>query len=115
MAIHNIACDQATVSTVNQLHEDIVHLEALQPDIAIHICALCVLKVLSNSVSKAMLAQGKEETQETAIIVDMFNKFFDCLNVTNFSAGMHSRNPFKSPYCRTKTDFRLKVIMFLNR
>ena len=46
--------------------------------------------------------------EETARFVDMFNKFFDCLNVNNFTAGMHDKNSFKSPY-RKLTDFRLKV------
>ena len=66
------------------------------------------VQVLSDSVSKALTTIGKDETEETAKFVDMFNKFFDCLNVSNFTAGMHSRNPFKSPY-RSKTDFRLQV------
>lgn len=51
-----------------------------------------------------MTTRGKKETKEVEKFVDMLNKFFDCLNVSNFTAGMHSRNPFKSPY-RKKTDF----------
>ena len=66
------------------------------------------IQVLSNTVSKAIETRGKAETEETAKFVDMFNKFFDCLNVSNFTAGIKSRNPFKSPY-RKDTDFRLKV------
>ena len=66
------------------------------------------IQVLSNTVSKAIETRGKAETEETAKFVDMFNKFFDCLNISNFTAGIQSRNPFKSPYCKD-TDFRLKV------
>lgn len=70
---------------------------------------VCVhMQVLSNTVSKAMETRGKAETEGTAKFVDMFNKFFDCLNVSNFTAGMKNKNPFKSPY-RKETDFRLKV------
>ncbi len=43
-----------------------------------------------------------------AKFVDMFDKFFDCLNVNNFTAGKHHRKPFQDPY-RRATDFRLKV------
>ena len=40
--------------------------------------------------------------------VEFFDKFFDSMNINNFSAGYKSRNPFKSPY-RSGSDFRLKV------
>ena len=55
-----------------------------------------------------MKVRSKAETEETAKFVDMFDKFFDCLNVSSFTAGIQSRNAFKSPY-RKDTDFRLKV------
>ena len=60
-------------------------------------------------MAKALQLFGGEEAQETAIMADMFNKFFDCLNVASFTAGKLSRDAFKSPY-RSGTDFRLKVI-----
>ena len=66
-------------------------------------------QVLSDSVSKALLLTGAEEAEQTAKFCDMFNKFFDCLNVSNFTAGQRSRNAFKSPYRKGKEDFRLKV------
>ena len=37
-----------------------------------------------------------------------FDKFFDALNVSNFTVGVHQRKPFQLPY-RSKDDFRLKV------
>ena len=57
--------------------------------------AICMIhiQVLSNTVSKAIKTRGKAETEETAKFVDMFNKFFDCLNVSNFTAGMQSKTP----------------------
>ncbi len=46
--------------------------------------------------------------EKTIQFILMFDKLFDCLNVSNLDAGKHSRNAFKSPY-RSATDFRLKV------
>ena len=40
--------------------------------------------------------------------VNMFDKFFDCMNVSNFDAGKRQRKPFKQSY-RSAKDFRLKV------
>ena len=44
-------------------------------------------QVLSDSVSKALLLTGGEEAKQTAKFCDMFNKSFDCLNVSNFTDG----------------------------
>ena len=46
--------------------------------------------------------------KKTVIFVHMFDKFFDCLNVTNFVAGKHSRKAFRTPY-HSENDFRNKV------
>lgn len=46
--------------------------------------------------------------EKTIEFVHMFDKFFDCLNVTNFVAGKHSRKAFKAPY-HSEKDFRIKV------
>ena len=40
-----------------------------------------------------ILAVGPKATQ-TSRFAEMFNKFFDCLNVLSLSAGKFSRNPF---------------------
>ena len=64
--------------------------------------------MLNDSVATALDTFGGMETEETAKFARMFNHFFDCLNVTNYSARMKERNPFKAPY-RGPTDFRLKV------
>ena len=50
----------------------------------------------------------KEELAETLTFVDIFDSWFDCLNVCNMSAGKVTRNQFKSPY-RSGHDFRLNV------
>ena len=64
--------------------------------------------MLSSSVAKALRLTVGDKASETAEFCDMFNNFFDCLNVSNFEAGKKSRNAFKSPY-RSRKDFRLKV------
>ncbi len=48
------------------------------------------------------------DVEKTIEFVLMFDKLFDCLNVSRMSAGKHSRNAFKSPYHSAK-DFRIKV------
>ena len=45
---------------------------------------------------------------ETVKFTVMFDRFFDCLNVNNFTTGKHKRKPFQNPY-RSPDDFRLKV------
>ena len=72
------------------------------------IYTLLPLQVLSSSVANALRVTLKDKATQTANFCDIFDKFFDCLNVTNFDAGKRSRNAFKSPY-RSEKDFRLKV------
>ncbi len=68
-----------------------------------------LIMVLSNSVSKALTLYGGPQVEETAILADHFNKFFDCLNVSSIDEGKKKRNEFKVPY-RSNKDFRLQVI-----
>lgn len=67
----------------------------------------CHAKVLSTTVSKALMLRGPE-MEATSAFVQLVDRFFDCLNVGNYTDGKRSRNPFKQPY-RGATDFRLKV------
>ena len=55
-----------------------------------------------------MKMMGDPELEKTIEFVLIFDKLFDCLNVSNLDSGKHSRNPFKSPY-RSATDFRIKA------
>jgi hypothetical protein len=64
-------------------------------------------QVLSSSVSKALEFTGGSEVEETVKFTANFDKFFDALNVSNFTDGVHKRKPFQLPY-RSKDDFRLK-------
>ncbi len=66
------------------------------------------LQVLSESVSKALQMTGGSEVEETARFALMMDRFFDSLNVTNFTNGIHKRKPFQLPY-RSGSDKRLKV------
>ena len=45
----------------------------------------CYQKVLSESVGKALLMTGQDEVTETAHFVMMMDKYFDCLNVHNYT------------------------------
>lgn len=49
------------------------------------------------------------ELEKIIEFILMFDKLFDCLNVSSLDKGKHSRNPFKAPY-RSATDFRIKVL-----
>ena len=59
-------------------------------------------------MSKALTLVGGEETTETARFVGVMDKFFDALNVSNFSNGKKNRKPFQDPY-RSEKDIRLSV------
>eukprot|EP00731_Ephydatia_muelleri_P018851 Em0011g891a len=63
-------------------------------------------QVLSESVAKAMELTGGPVVSETVKFITMMDKFFDCLNVDNYSSGYTQRKPFKQPY-RSANDFRL--------
>ena len=55
-------------------------------------------------LAKTMMA----EASETALFAATFNKFFDILNVSNFTNGTRYRKPSMHPYCYGD-DERLKV------
>ena len=63
----------------------------------------------SETVSNALKLLGGEEASATAHFVQMFDKFFDALNVCNYEHGVHARKEFQTPYVSSK-DKRLKVI-----
>ena len=71
------------------------------------VCYMCFLKVLSDSVSKAIRLSGGDGFETSNFIAKM-DKFFDCFNVSSYSAGKRSRKPFLQPY-RSASDFRLTV------
>ena len=58
-------------------------------------------------MSKALSQKGSE-MEVIAKFVQLFYRFFDCLNVGNFTDGKRSHNPFKQSY-RAASDFRFKV------
>lgn len=64
-------------------------------------------QVMSQTVSNALELTGGEEAKETAKFVAIFDKFFDCLNVSSFEKGKRARKVFQNPY-RKATDFRLR-------
>ena len=62
------------------------------------------LKVLSESVPKGLTLLGGENVSATAHFVAIFDKFFDCFNVSHFDNGKLKRKPFQAPY-RSPKDF----------
>ena len=68
------------------------------------------MQVLSSSVSKTLTHVFGDEVRETAKFADIFDKFFDSLNVSHLKLGQLKRCAFKAPY-RSASDFRLKVYM----
>ena len=64
--------------------------------------------MLSESVSNALTLTGGSTVEETAKFVNLMDKFFDCMNVHNFSHGVQARKPFQMPY-RSGKDKRLQV------
>ena len=58
-------------------------------------------------MAEALKLTGGEEAKETAHFIELVDKFFDGLNVTNYVSGKHSRKVFQDPFL--PNDFRLKV------
>ena len=67
---------------------------------------------MSNSVSKALELIGSPETEKAAEFTLMFDKFFYCKNMSNFTCGRFLRNAFKSPYYSAE-DFTKHYILKL--
>ena len=49
-----------------------------------------------------MRLKGGDEVEEIPKFVDMFNKLYNCLNVSDYITGKKSRNCLKSPYYTTE-------------
>lgn len=107
------------VSIVPKLKYEHIHLTSfakMRVDLAVQVSIsktqtpslLYNKKVLSESVSKALVVTGGLEAKETAAFTMLFDKFFDILNVTNFTNGTRKRKPFQHPF-RHSEDKRLKV------
>ena len=63
---------------------------------------------MSETVANAIMLTGGTEALQTAKFVSLFDKFFDLLNVSNFTNGVKKRKSFQHPY-RSGDDFRLAV------
>ena len=62
----------------------------------------------SESVSKALQKVCGQKACETANFVSLMDRFFDTLNVHNYSGGSKALKPFQAPF-RSPDDFRIKV------
>lgn len=63
---------------------------------------------MSETVSKALLHVFGSKATATAEFISNVDKFFDCLNVSNYTNGIHKRKPAQNPY-RSPNDERLSV------
>lgn len=63
---------------------------------------------MSETVSKALLHVFGVKAKATAEFISNIDKFFDCLNVSNYTKGKHKRKPNQSPYW-SQNDERLSV------
>ncbi|XP_071476835.1 uncharacterized protein [Diadema antillarum] len=68
-------------------------------------------QVLSTSMASALKMQQQQsskplETSSTITFIEYFNQFFDCMNVSNISQHIKSRNPALAPY-KSVDDWRL--------
>ena len=66
------------------------------------------MQVLSQSVSNALALSKRKDVLETSKFVALFDKFFDLLNMNNFTEGTKKNKPFLHPY-RHSDDFHLAV------
>ena len=69
------------------------------------------MQIMSGTVSSALLYTGNSEVFETAYFIEKVDKFFDCLNVSNFTQGKHSRKPFQEPYRNADDTRHIKFVL----
>ena len=56
------------------------------------------MQVMSQSVSQALYLTAGSQAFETAYFISKIDNFFDCLNVINYTKGIHNRKLFQKPY-----------------
>ena len=64
---------------------------------------------MSTKVAIALEMQGHHYTSSTIQFVKMFDKVFDCLNVSRLNQDITARKPALAPY-RSTDDWRFEVI-----
>ena len=55
-------------------------------------------QVMSETVGKVMLAYATPKAKETAKLILLVDKFFDCCNTRSLNEGVQKRKPFLKPY-----------------
>ncbi len=66
------------------------------------------MQVLSKTVADAFSYEANSNLRETERFVRLFDRFFDCMNVRNFTEAIYQRKPDLRPY-RRSDDPRLSV------
>ena len=69
-------------------------------------------QVLSQSVAEGLKLTGGPNAQGMAKFIEMADKFFDCLNISNLNEGKEKRKKFRECYT-SKDGERLKVQFYL--
>ena len=59
-------------------------------------------------MANALKVQGDPATESTRLVIEYFNQFFDCLNVSSRYEGDRKRNPALQPY-KDVNDWRFIV------
>jgi len=59
---------------------------------------LDIVQVLSDTMADRMRNTGNDALSANIEFIDMFDKFFDCLNVKNMPSDTKEKNNFKAPY-----------------
>ena len=72
------------------------------------ICVNFILKVLSSSAATVLMVTSGPEDEETWKFIENMDKFFDCYNVSSYSAGKKALKEFQKLYSKP-TDCRLNV------
>lgn len=69
--------------------------------------------MLSTTVADGLTHCSDERTTETRLFIRVFDKFFDCLNVTSKLEGILKRKDSRLPYYQAN-DQRFKVMWLIN-
>lgn len=70
--------------------------------------------MLSDSVAKGLRLLYGDDCSETIHFIEMFDKLFDCMNVTNFKNSFKSLKPFKMPFVQNDHRFKVHINYYYN-
>lgn len=99
--------DTPGLALVHKLKYEHIYLTSfskMRVDLAVQVCCIIIhstleghvnyLKVLSSSVANALRLTGGAEACETCDFVEKMDKFFDCFNVSSYTASRKAKKEF---------------------